>query len=210
MNKIILVFITLIFIANAQAATLHGNTYNLDFDLITNTVIEVNSEPKQSMIAKEGSYAFELNKGNYVINAKYYSGQEIIASTQEKINIIEEGDYILDLILFPTFDSIEANFDLNLEKETNYIIPIIIVILAIAIIIAVTKKRKRKIVEENDELDDVLNLIKKEGGRITQKNIRKNLGLSEAKASLIITELEHKEIVKRIKKGRGNIIILQK
>ena len=104
----------------------------------------------------------------------------------------------------------KANKKRTIKKETNYIIPIIIVILAIAIIIAVTKKRKRKIVEENDELDDVLNLIKKEGGRITQKNIRKNLGLSEAKASLIITELEHKEIVKRIKKGRGNIIILQK
>jgi uncharacterized membrane protein len=113
------------------------------------------------------------------------------------------------LILFPTFDNVEADFEIDLEEETNYLIPIIITILAISIIIALTKKKK-KIIEENDELDDVLNLIKKEGGRITQKNIRKSLGLSEAKASLIITELEHKEIIKRIKKGRGNIIILQK
>ncbi|MBT3416896.1 hypothetical protein HON86_01615 [Candidatus Woesearchaeota archaeon] len=209
MNKIILIFVILLCIVNVQGATLHGSTYNLDFDLITNTLIEINSEPKQSMIAKEGAYTFKLNNGNYVINAKYYSGDEIIASTQEKINIIEEGDYVLDLILFPTFDNVEADFEIDLEEETNYLIPIIITILAISIIIALTKKKK-KIIEENDELDDVLNLIKKEGGRITQKNIRKSLGLSEAKASLIITELEHKEIIKRIKKGRGNIIILQK
>ena len=42
------------------------------------------------------------------------------------------------------------------------------------------------------------------------KDIRKAFGLSEAKASLIITELEHKNLVKRIKKGRGNVIILNK
>jgi len=55
-----------------------------------------------------------------------------------------------------------------------------------------------------------LKFIKKEGGRTTQKEIRKNIGLGEAKVSLIITELEHKKKVKRIKKGRGNIIILNK
>jgi uncharacterized membrane protein len=52
----------------------------------------------------------------------------------------------------------------------------------------------------------VLGIIKREK-RITQKEIRKQLPDSEAKISLVITELESKEVIKKIKKGRGNIII---
>jgi len=55
-----------------------------------------------------------------------------------------------------------------------------------------------------------MDIIKKEDGRTTQKEIRKQLPLSEAKVSLIITELEEKGVVKKIKKGRGNVIILNK
>jgi uncharacterized membrane protein len=57
--------------------------------------------------------------------------------------------------------------------------------------------------------EDVLAFIKEEGGRVTQKDIRKKFPLSEAKISLVVTELESKELVKRIKKGRANIVVLQ-
>ncbi len=70
------------------------------------------------------------------------------------------------------------------------------------------KKEIEKEIPEN--LDGVLKVIKQSGGRTTQKDIRKKIPLSEAKISLMITELEHKGIVERIKKGRGNIIILKK
>ena len=63
---------------------------------------------------------------------------------------------------------------------------------------------------EDDDLDHVIKIIKQEGGRATQKDIRKQIPLSEAKISLMIAELEHKGIVEKIKKGRGNIIILKK
>ncbi|PIU72321.1 hypothetical protein COS79_03525, partial [Candidatus Woesearchaeota archaeon CG06_land_8_20_14_3_00_33_13] len=58
--------------------------------------------------------------------------------------------------------------------------------------------------------DGIIKIIKDNKGRVTQKEIRKQIPLSEAKISLMITELEDKGIVKRIKKGRGNIIILSK
>ena len=64
-------------------------------------------------------------------------------------------------------------------------------------------------IEEN-ELDRIVEIIKKEGGRATQKEIRKQIPLSEAKISLMIAELEHKGVIEKIKKGRGNIIILKK
>ena len=42
------------------------------------------------------------------------------------------------------------------------------------------------------------------------KELRKEmLYLSEAKVSLIVTELEHKGLVEKIKKGRGNVLILK-
>ena len=59
-------------------------------------------------------------------------------------------------------------------------------------------------------LQETLEIIKKNEGRITQKDLRKEMPqLSEAKISLIITELEHKGKIEKIKKGRGNVIILR-
>lgn len=69
---------------------------------------------------------------------------------------------------------------------------------------------KQSISEESQEnyLEEVLKIIEEEDGRTTQKEIRKKIPLSEAKISLLIAELEHKGKIKKIKKGRGNIIIL--
>jgi uncharacterized membrane protein len=72
------------------------------------------------------------------------------------------------------------------------------------------KAGKEHIETEDDSLDKLVDIIRKEGGRTTQKEIRKQIPLSEAKISLMITELEHKGIVEKVKKGRGNIIILKK
>ncbi len=59
-----------------------------------------------------------------------------------------------------------------------------------------------------ETLEGVIQIIKENGGRTTQKDIRKKIPLSEAKISLMIAELEDKGIVRKIKKGRANIIIL--
>jgi uncharacterized membrane protein len=67
--------------------------------------------------------------------------------------------------------------------------------------------------DADDKGDDygtmVLRLITQHK-RITQKDIRKEVPLSEAKISLIIAELEAKGIIRKVKKGRGNIIFLNK
>ncbi len=60
------------------------------------------------------------------------------------------------------------------------------------------------------DADAVVKLLKREGGRMTQKELRKHLPESEAKVSLLIAELEAKGVVEKIKKGRGNILILKK
>ena len=59
------------------------------------------------------------------------------------------------------------------------------------------------------DVEGVLQVMKEQGGRITQKELRKYFPLSEAKVSLLLTELEAKGKIEKIKKGRGNIILLK-
>jgi hypothetical protein len=55
---------------------------------------------------------------------------------------------------------------------------------------------------------EVIAIMEKNGGRITQLDLRKALPYSEAKVSLIVSDLENRGLVKKIKKGRGNVLIL--
>jgi len=63
--------------------------------------------------------------------------------------------------------------------------------------------------EHSYDLDGILSIIEEEGGRCTQKDIRRKIPLSEAKISLMITELVEQGKIKKIKRGRGNIIALR-
>jgi len=44
---------------------------------------------------------------------------------------------------------------------------------------------------------------------MTQIDLRGRLNCSEAKVSLMITDLEDRGLVRKVKKGRGNIILLR-
>src|SRR3989344_6520001 len=73
------------------------------------------------------------------------------------------------------------------------------------------EQHKQEIAQEPGYLDEVLLTIQKHDGRISQKQLRNEmLHLSEAKISLILTELEHKGKIEKIKKGRGNVIVVRK
>ncbi|PIT85580.1 hypothetical protein COU36_02450, partial [Candidatus Micrarchaeota archaeon CG10_big_fil_rev_8_21_14_0_10_59_7] len=60
----------------------------------------------------------------------------------------------------------------------------------------------------NTEQKEILAFLRKEGGRATQKEIRKALPYSEAKISTDLAILEDAGVVRKIKKGRGNIVRL--
>jgi uncharacterized membrane protein len=72
-----------------------------------------------------------------------------------------------------------------------------------------TAKEEPKREFKKPELEDLLAIIRKEGGRITQQELRRQMPYSEAKVSLMLAELEDQGRIRKIKKGRGNIIILQ-
>ena len=232
MRAFILIFLFLVVIGSVNAATIHGIIYDWGTLEPTNAFVEVDSIPKQSMVAINGKYSFELNQGSYTIKAVIF-GRESRLTAEENITIAREGDYVLDLILFPELVDDELINEDEFDVDTSiFEEPAVQPVLAIAIIVAGTlaiylftrKKREKKeikedkiieekveeIKKEEPDLEKLVEIIKRHDGRITQKQIRKELPLSEAKVSLMISELEDKGIVKKIKKGRGNILILVK
>ncbi|MCQ1534927.1 hypothetical protein FTO70_04325 [Methanosarcina sp. KYL-1] len=85
-------------------ATIHGVVYGWDtFDPLDNAVVEVNSTPSQSMVAKYGLYSFELASGDYTITASYYQNSTLTYQAEETITIEGEGNYVLDLLLLPVY-----------------------------------------------------------------------------------------------------------
>lgn len=68
-------------------------------------------------------------------------------------------------------------------------------------------KAKPKVLDKNAE--EVLQALRERGNRATQKELLEKVHFGEAYLSLVIAELESEGKVKKIKKGRGNIIILK-
>ena len=59
------------------------------------------------------------------------------------------------------------------------------------------------------DLQQLVDFLAKEGGRTTQKELRKQFPLSESKISLMLADLEQRGIVRKIKKGRGNVVVME-
>ena len=59
-----------------------------------------------------------------------------------------------------------------------------------------------------EDLQQVIQFIREQQGRTTKKEVRAKFPQSEAKVSLMIADLEKRGLVKKVKKGRGNVIIL--
>lgn len=61
----------------------------------------------------------------------------------------------------------------------------------------------------DDKKNQTVDLLRKRGGRMMQRELRHELNFGEAYASLLIAELESENKIKKLKHGRGNIIILK-
>lgn len=214
-----------------SAATLKGSVYDSNLELQKNVLVTVNTQPIQKMLVKEGIYSFLLPTGEYTLTV-----QSADFSFSEGVEIIDDGEYVHDLFLIPGLGESgdlwsEENLtvvDENILEESSrwywwVVLLVGMVILVVALIYLLKKKPKKKevVVKSSEELkeelavepgylEETLEIIKKHGGRIHQKELRKEmLHLSESKISLILTELGHNGKIEKIKKGRGNAIILK-
>jgi uncharacterized membrane protein len=269
---------------NTTAATVHGITYAWDtLEPINDTVIYVNSNPPQSIVAKDGTYSFELKPGDYIITASYYRNNTLVYSKETTIRIENGGSYVLDLLLYPVSENEVTGTSLakinnpnggnppeqtgTSSSATSYLPVALAFLLLFGGGYKLFKKDQQKkttsqegrlnapgfLVEvpgksagsgikpkfgnigkaasvteplietvDNSEIEaaalkkhslstdlrEVLDIIRGHKGKITQKNLRSRLNYSEVKVSLMLSELEKRGLIKKLKKGRENIVIL--
>lgn len=108
-------------LAANSTATVHGTVYDYNtFKPLDNAVVEVNSTPSQSMVAKYGVYSFDLIPGDYNITAFYYQNGSITYSATEIIKIKDQGNYVRDLLLLPVYsEELMSNSEDQSKKAEN-------------------------------------------------------------------------------------------
>ncbi len=218
MKKVILCIALLLTVS--FPASVHGIAYDwATLEPLNGTLVYVNSTPAQQLLSRDGLYSFNLGIGSYEITAKYYVNNSLQLETAEKIVVGQEGDYVMDLLMFPAVDLGEPLFNETgpdigentyAQDSMPYLILYSLAITAAALLIlsrlnigkkeAVGKPKRLP-----KEARQVLDIIENEQ-RLTQKELRKKLPWSEAKVSLVVADLEERGLIKKIKKGRGNII----
>ncbi|MEK6905927.1 MAG: hypothetical protein AABX24_06000 [Nanoarchaeota archaeon] len=236
--KLSLFLFILLLIPIVSAATLKGSIYDDNLDVAQDVLVEINTVPQQKYLAKMGAYSFDLTPGKYTLTAKdsqYIITEQIeITSAQGEylLDLFLLPDFAEEDELWQ-----ETQQELLIDTEESsvpiwsWIIAGIIFAVLLGRIIYTRKKygslwlfrkkikaeskktleqHKEELAQEPGYIDQALEIIKKHDGRINQKELRKEMMyLSEAKVSLIVTELEHKGKVEKIKKGRGNVLILK-
>jgi uncharacterized membrane protein len=221
-------------LAQENMATVHGTIYDLwTFTPLENVVIEVYSDSTLQLqtLVPDGTYSLSLHSGSYTLMAKYYSRATLVYDTEENITLQENDNLALDLIMFPTFEENEVpeNYDIPFEPEETEERSMLLAWVAVfALVVAgvvafyyskIHPKRKVgvkkvegpppvKVVGLPGDLKEVMDVVRESGGRINQVELRRKLPYSEAKVSLMLADLEDRGLIRKIKKGRGNIIVL--
>jgi uncharacterized membrane protein len=232
----VLLIFFILFLPLTESSTLEGTIYNSQLDPEPDVILEINN---QKFLSKEGSYSFTVPSGDYILTARKGNieiKEDIsIKETDQKvvrdlflISSLEDESELWNL---SDEDLIKEEDEGSSSSVWKYVLAGIFFALAFARIIYYRKKYgplnifRRKIKEESKKtveeakadldkepqlIDQALDIIRKHDGRISQKDLRKEmLYLSEAKVSLIVTELEHRNRIEKVKKGRGNIILLK-
>ena len=207
--------IVLLLTYSSSAAVIEGKVYSWEtFEPLSNVIVEINTTPEQKILSKDGSYSFNVSPGSYRIAAKYYENGILVMEASENITVVSDGVYRIDILLTPVIEMEEVNFenitfeDVNGE-ETSYLPYILVAFLLLIPASIYLVKRGSKREDLPEDLRRVVEVIRSSGGRITQKELREVLGVSEAKLSLMLSDLERRGIIEKYKKGRGNVIFLK-
>lgn len=219
-KSIVFFLVVLLLIQNSYAATIYGSIYDTTFSVEKDVLVKINTSPAQKQLSKNGDYEFEVAPGNYKVTAEKFE-----TYAEENITIVDDGIYVIDLFLFPVIEEdpqLRDIYDLDIyqgedNKADLNLIVLIVFLLGIAALaaIALNKKVQISLLQKDldlgkKDLEKVVRLLEKNNGRMTQKEMRKHFAKSEAKISLMIAELESMGKIKKVRKGRGNILILEK
>jgi uncharacterized membrane protein len=200
----------------------------------TRVQYKVSSDGTYSFDISPGSYVIRAKY--YINNILEFSGEEKLQI--DKPDVSRNLDLLLFPPTDSDYEYLGGiNLTGELEPEepdvSNYIAVIIVVLLiAIIFLFFFWKKKRKPVIPEQedipseppeittkpienmtrelpDDLRELYDLILQKGGRTTQKEIRKDAKYGEAKVSLMLADLEERGLIKKIKKGRSNIIIAE-
>jgi len=218
MRSLLSIFIVALLLPSlVLAATIHGTVYNWKtLEPLNGSVVTINTEPQQTAVAKP-SYTFNVPNGNYEIIATDTKTGYV---AKETLKVSQDGDFTVDLLL--TLPEADLPEEPNIETPTDFEgIDIFLVALVAMVLIYViytyhnrTARAKTPTQSQipmalDPDLRKALKIIHDANGRITQKDLRMKMPYSEAKVSLILDDLEQRDLIKKFKKGRGNIIRLE-
>ena len=104
------------------------------------------------------------------------------------------------------------------DNLVYFVIPLFTAILILGYFLIkkpkIKKEIQEKIVKEpelhlKDEEKQIVRIIEKKGGKVNQSTLVTISDFSKAKVSQLVKELEERKIVKKVKKGKKNVIILR-
>lgn len=201
------------------ASFVHGEIYGPGLEKLNRTVITIDGAFSYQLVTDKGNYSIFLPTGQYTISASSPDGA-LYASQQVTVGA---DDQQLDLALKP-------KDELGILP---YLVAIAAIGIVAAVFLwakaRATPKPKPpdskpavatppahaepphfepvpRPVELDEDAKSVLRALDSFEGRATQKELKETLRFSDAKLSLILTELEQTGRVKRFKRGRANVV----
>ncbi|MEW5996615.1 MAG: hypothetical protein AB1657_03405 [Candidatus Micrarchaeota archaeon] len=215
-----------------HAAALSGSVYSADsFDAVQGVLVKVEGASTYQVFSSDGTYAMEVAPGAYNITAYYYENGTLTGYAKDGIAVGAEGASY-DIVLFSPdeFEGIEgfgiSEIDENIPEQKQdwapFIVGGILLIVVVAAAYFFLSGRKQRETETGKpeikppagkkELDEeekrVIEILKGSEGMRNQKELREILKCTDTKISLLVSSLEAQGHVKRIKKGRENIVKL--
>ncbi|MBI5223891.1 hypothetical protein HY990_05730 [Candidatus Micrarchaeota archaeon] len=218
MRRILLALIIITLITHGSFV--HGDIVKSKSDHGNKTLIQITGRFSYQLITQNSNYSIYLPEGTYTIEATSLGIEnQAVAKAKENVQIGAE-DQRIDLLLKPESNEFltyglgiagiitlgigiwflgQKNTKINTQNQRSNPAEEIIEETEIA-------KTQPKPAELDEDAKKVLVLLENMEGRTTQKELREAIGFSDAKLSLILSELENMNLIKKFKRGRGNII----
>jgi uncharacterized membrane protein len=213
MKKILLLLIILVVSsAIVSAGELYGTIYDFELSPVPGSIVRFTSDSGTSykVVSTDGDYSLNLTPGKYLITLQYRN-----ITTEDSV-LVAGDKQLFDLILFESFDELDllTDADSMIIDELPEVVtipldytPLYVSAALLLCSIGLLLLPKKKALDD-PLADKLLELLRSQDGRSTQKELRKQMPCSEAKVSLIIAELEARGEITKIRKGRANIITL--
>ncbi|RLE45389.1 hypothetical protein DRJ25_05725, partial [Candidatus Woesearchaeota archaeon] len=112
MKSLFLAIMLILLTVSAAGAIIKGTIFDMSLEEMKDSIVEINTAPKQMIVAKDGTYSFNVPEGNYTITARNKD-----QAAEENITISSNGEFTLDMILMPQLEEETLDQELIPEDE---------------------------------------------------------------------------------------------